>query len=194
MTVEQKGKDVSSMTFTGKDGQKVVMDVGNGKLPADYPKDVPVYDGAKVILSQSASEKNTHNLVLESNDPPEKIAEFYKKGLESNGWKIESTMNMGEMSMFTASKDKRQAVVQVPRGPLVVNPGSVGCPVFGDIPIATQLEYRSPHARYALLTERRGHWQAELLALTYDWDRAAARAMENGFPHWASAYASGAVI
>lgn len=113
MTVEQKGKDVSSMTFTGKDGQKVVMDVGNGKLPADYPKDVPVYDGAKVILSQSASEKNTHNLVLESNDPPEKIAEFYKKGLETNGWKIESTMNMGEMSMFTASKDKRQAVVQV---------------------------------------------------------------------------------
>jgi hypothetical protein len=101
------------MTFTGKDGQKVVMDVGNGKLPADYPKDVPVYDGAKVILSQSASEKNTHNLVLESNDPPEKIAEFYKKGLESNGWKIESTMNMGEMSMFTATKDKRQAVVQV---------------------------------------------------------------------------------
>src|SRR5882724_11351513 len=79
VTLEQKDKDVSSMTFTGKDGQKVVMDVGNGKVPADYPKDVPVYDGAKVILSQSASEKNTHNLVPESNDPPEKISEFYKK-------------------------------------------------------------------------------------------------------------------
>ena len=42
-----------------------------------------------------------------------KIAEFYKKGLESNGWKIEGAMNMGEMNMFTAAKDKRQAVVQV---------------------------------------------------------------------------------
>jgi hypothetical protein len=113
MTVEQKGKDVSSMTFTGKDGQKVVMDVGGGKIPGDYPKDVPVYDGAKVILSQSASEKNAHNLVLESNDPAEKIAGFYKTGLESNGWKIEGNMNMGEMSMFTAAKDKRQVVVQV---------------------------------------------------------------------------------
>ena len=113
MTVEQKGKDVSSMTFTGKDGQKVVMDMGGGKVPADYPKDVPVYDGAKVILSQSATEKNAHNLVLESNDPADKIADFYNKGLESNGWKIEGAMNVGEMKMFTAVKDKRQAVVQI---------------------------------------------------------------------------------
>jgi hypothetical protein len=113
MTVEQKGKDVSSMTFTGKDGQKVVMDVGGGKVPGDYPKDVPVYDDAKVILSQSTSEKNAQNLVLESNDAAEKIAGFYKKGLESNGWKIEGNMNMGEMSMFTAVKEKRQVVVQV---------------------------------------------------------------------------------
>jgi predicted phosphodiesterase len=87
----------------------------------------------------------------------------------------------------------RQAVVQVLRGSLIVNPGSVGCPVFGDIPTAAQLEYRSPHARYAMLTRRRGRWEAELLVLTYDWDHAAARAMENGFPQWAGAYASGAV-
>jgi hypothetical protein len=113
VTLEQKGKDVSSMTFTGKDGQKVVMDVGGGKVPGDYPKDVPVYDGAKVIMSQSVSEKNARNLVLESNDAAEKIAEFYKKGLESNGWKVEGTVNMGEMNMFTATKDKRQAVVQI---------------------------------------------------------------------------------
>ncbi len=117
MTVEQKGKDVSSMTFTGKDGQKVTMDLGGGaKVPADYPKDVPVYDSAKVIMAQSASEKNMHNLVLESTDPPDKIADFYKKGLESNGWKIEGTMNMADVNMFTAVKDKRQAVVQIGKG------------------------------------------------------------------------------
>jgi hypothetical protein len=111
--VEQKGKDSSSMTFTGKDGQKVVIDSGGGKVPDDYPKDLPVYAGAKVIMSQSATEKNTHNLVLESSDPADKIADYYKKSLESNGWKIEGSMNMGEMNMFTAVKDKRQAIVQV---------------------------------------------------------------------------------
>lgn len=113
VTVEQKDKDASSLTFTGKDGQKVVIDSGGGKVPADYPKDVPVYDGAKVIMAQSANEKNTHNLVLESNDAAGRISDFYKKGLESNGWKIEGTMTMGEMNMVTAVKDNRQAVVQV---------------------------------------------------------------------------------
>ena len=100
------------MTFTGKGGQKIVIDSG-GKVPDDYPKDVPVYSGAKVIVTQSATEKNTRTLVLESNDPFDKIADSYKKGLESNGWKVEGPINMGEMNMFTAVKDKRQAVVQV---------------------------------------------------------------------------------
>ena len=100
----------------------------------------------------------------------------------------------GAAQLVLCGHSHRQALVQVLRGPLVVNPGSVGCPVFADIPISARLEHRSPHARYAVLTERRGHWQAELLALTYDWDRAAARAVETGFPSWASAYASGAVV
>ena len=43
----------------------------------------------------------------------------------------------------------RQSVTQLPGGPLIVNPGSVGCPVFADIPTAPRWEPRSPHARYA---------------------------------------------
>ena len=34
----------------------------------------------------------------------------------------------------------RQSVTQVPGGPLIVNPGSVGCPVFADIPTAPHWE------------------------------------------------------
>jgi hypothetical protein len=117
VTVEKKGPDQSSMTFTGKDGQKVEINTGGGKIPDDFPKDAPVYEGTKVVMSQSANEKNTHTLVLESSDPADKISDFYKKGLESNGWKIDSSMNVAQMSMVTASKDKRQAVVQVMNGP-----------------------------------------------------------------------------
>ncbi|HTM49327.1 MAG TPA: hypothetical protein VL285_11615 [Bryobacteraceae bacterium] len=117
MTVEQKGKDVSSLTFTGKDGQKVTMDVGGGKVPADYPKDLPVYENAKVIMVQSANEKNMRTMVLESQDEVGKIVDFYKQGLESNGWKMEGTMSMGEVNMFTGVKDKRQAVIQIVSSP-----------------------------------------------------------------------------
>ena len=114
VTVEKKGGgEATSMTFTGKNGEKVSLDVNGGKMPDDYPKDMPVYEGTKVVMSQSANEKNTHSLVLESKDPADKIAEYYKKGLESSGWKIEGTMNMGQMNMLTAKKDNRQAVVQI---------------------------------------------------------------------------------
>ncbi len=87
----------------------------------------------------------------------------------------------------------RQSVTQFPGGCLIVNPGTVGCPVFADIPELHQFGPCSPHARYAILTRRNGHWGAELLALEYDWDKASACASANGFPRWAEALAVGAV-
>ncbi len=88
----------------------------------------------------------------------------------------------------------RQSVTQVAGGPLILNPGTVGCPVFADAPGANGLEFRSPHARYAILTRRNGRWGAELFALEYDWDRAASQARATGFANWASALATGAAV
>jgi putative phosphoesterase len=85
------------------------------------------------------------------------------------------------------------SVVLGPGGCLIVNPGSVGCPVFADVPNAQELEYRSPHARYALITQMNRQWRAELIALEYDWDLAAARALQNQRPDWAAALATGKV-
>ena len=87
----------------------------------------------------------------------------------------------------------RQAVVTGPDGCLILNPGSVGCPSFADLPAASSLEHRSPHARYAILTERSGRWGAEMIALDYDWDAAAQQAANLGWPRWASMLATGAV-
>jgi predicted phosphodiesterase len=86
-----------------------------------------------------------------------------------------------------------QQMRQVPRGCLVLNPGSVGCPVFADHPAAAIFELRSPHAYYAILTKRSGRWSAELLALEYDWNSAAKRAADNGRPDWAQGMMEGAV-
>lgn len=87
----------------------------------------------------------------------------------------------------------RQNLTQMSGGPLIINPGSVGCPVFADIPRANCIEPRSPHARYAILTRRGARWSAEFIALDYDWDRAALRARDNGFANWSEALVTGAV-
>jgi predicted phosphodiesterase len=101
--------------------------------------------------------------------------------------------NAAAWSVVLCGHSHRQSVTLGPGGCFILNPGSVGCPVFADISIAASLEYRSPHARYAILTQRNGRWGAELFALEYDWASASARALENGRPDWAMALMSGIV-
>jgi predicted phosphodiesterase len=101
--------------------------------------------------------------------------------------------NAAKASVVLCGHSHRQSVTLGPGGCLILNPGSVGCPVFADISIAANLEHRSPHARYAILTKRNGRWGAELFALEYDWTSASRRALENGRPEWAMALATGVV-
>jgi hypothetical protein len=76
---------------------------------------------------------------------------------------------------------------------LVLNPGSVGCPIFADNPQAHLNNARSIHARYAIATKRNGRWSASLHAIDYDWDAAAAQARKNGQAVWAQSLIEGRV-
>lgn len=80
------------------------------------------------------------------------------------------------------------SMMQLPGGPLVLNPGSVGLTGFrvaqGPQPHISQA--RAPQARYAILTldDARGD-SVDLIALKYDWESAAQRAEANGAAAWA---------
>jgi|SRR5271166_1764364 len=76
--------------------------------------------------------------------------------------------------------------IQLPDGPLILNPGSVGCPSYddpGDDPHVS--ESGSPHARYAVLAIEEHHVSAEMIAIAYDWKAASAQAEKNDRPEWA---------
>ena len=114
--VEESGKaGQSSVTFSGKNGESVTINSEGGKLPDDYPKDVPVAAGAKIVMATSANTADNQgsSLVLEAADSFDKTVTFYKKGLADNGWKIEGTISGENMTMLTAAKDNRQLVVQI---------------------------------------------------------------------------------
>ncbi len=84
--------------------------------------------------------------------------------------------------------------VRLPDGLLVVNPGSVGLPAYDDDqPFPHKMETGSPQARFALLERTTAGWEADLQAVDYDWDRAAAQAEANGWPAWARALRTGFV-
>lgn len=79
-------------------------------------------------------------------------------------------------------------------GRLIVNPGSVGLPAYGDAhPQAHVIETGTPQARYALLTLEPAGWQVDLRAIDYDFEPAAAQAERHGRPDWADALRSGRV-
>ena len=114
--VEESGKaGQSSVTVTGKNGETMTINSEGGKLPDDYPKDVPVASGAKIVMATSANTADNQgsSLVLETADSFDKTVTFYKKGLADNGWKIEGTISGENMTMLTAAKDNRQLVVQI---------------------------------------------------------------------------------
>ena len=80
-------------------------------------------------------------------------------------------------------------------GGMIVNPGSVGLPAYDDIyPVPHRVETGTPHARYAIVDrDAEGGWQAELVAIPYDWEAAARAAEARSRPDWARALRTGRV-
>lgn len=71
-------------------------------------------------------------------------------------------------------------------GRQLFNPGSVGLPAYSwDMPHVHRMELGSTHARYAVLTGAADDLRIELVAVSYDHERAAAQAERNGRMDWA---------
>ena len=80
----------------------------------------------------------------------------------------------------------QQHLIQLPEGPLVLNPGSVGCPSYDDPGNDPHVsEVGSPHARYAMIEIDEQRVTADLISTSYDWKAASARAEKNDRPEWA---------
>ncbi len=110
-----------SMTITGPDGVTTFRSDGSGGIPDDFPTDIFVPPGAKVISSMSYP--GGANLTLESAESSASVIEAYAENMQAKGWKRESLMDMGEMAMVTYSKENRTAslIVQSEGGPTTIN-------------------------------------------------------------------------
>ena len=74
-----------------------------------------------------------------------------------------------------------QRSIRLVDGTFIVNPGSVGWPAYDDdAPLPHKIEAGSPHARYAIVDDASGRWEAEFRAVDYAWDESAAIARANG--------------
>lgn len=100
--------DGESATVTSEDGTATMTAGAAAKIPDDFPKDVPLYEKMKVMAVQQDSASGAFSITAQSQDSVAKIAEFYKKQAESNGWTQASEMSQGAaMHMLGYSKGDR---------------------------------------------------------------------------------------
>ncbi len=105
-TVTQKNGSLE-ITSKGKDGQE--MRVGEDvALPDGFPKDVAVYP--KLTVFALTKDKNgAMSVILKIADPVQQVEAFYKEKLKADGWEIENTMSVGNITMLEVRQGRTQA-------------------------------------------------------------------------------------
>lgn len=83
-------------------------------------------------------------------------------------------------------------LIQLPGGPILFNPGSIGCPAYYDpAEPAHRSEQGSPHARYGIVRVDGEKFGFHSIAVSYDHEAAARRAAEAGRAEWAEGLRTG---
>ncbi|MEM1078872.1 MAG: metallophosphoesterase family protein [Pseudomonadota bacterium] len=82
--------------------------------------------------------------------------------------------------------------VDLPGGRVVLNPGSVGCPAYGDgTPVPHVVQTGTAAACYAVIERRGPAWISSFRHIPYDPSRMIARAAETGHLPWQTRLATG---
>lgn len=106
---DSKGKNVTVKTADGS----VVVSGDAVKLPDDFPKDVPVYPGAKIASAVSAAQSGAsgHMATFQTSDSPEKVTSFYKTKFSTWQVKMEMSSGGGKVLLLQSPDDKRSVTV-----------------------------------------------------------------------------------
>lgn len=103
------------MTFTdSKTGAKV--NIGSGEVPDTFPKDFPLYPGAKVTSSLSGAQTGEGSgfwLTLSTADALDKVSDFYKKELADKGWTTQSSFSANDTTTQGIKKGSWQGSLSV---------------------------------------------------------------------------------
>lgn len=108
--VDINGEKVS---IQSKEGSMDFSAGGDATIPEDFPADVYVDRGAKVLMSM----RNPTGFVLnlQTSEAVEVVAQTYRREMGGQGWAEEGDINMGGQRVLMFKKDDRRASVSVAR-------------------------------------------------------------------------------
>jgi predicted phosphodiesterase len=130
-----------------------------------------------ILACHGTPASDNHYLIEEVSD---------RRLVRANPATIRERLGNVQARVVLCGHSHQQHLIQLPNAPLILNPGSVGCPSYDDPGNDPHVsEAGSPHARYALLAIDEHHVSADMIAIPYDWQAASARAAKNDRPDWA---------
>ncbi|MBI3200534.1 MAG: hypothetical protein HYZ29_03255 [Myxococcales bacterium] len=88
----------------GPDGKESEVQLGEGSsVPADFPKAVPIYPGAKVMSAVTVSQGESHVVTLSTKDSTQQVLDYYKKSFSA--FKTDGELTGGDTTMLNVSND-----------------------------------------------------------------------------------------
>lgn len=94
------------MSFTdNKTGAKI--DIGSGTIPDSFPKDFPIYPGAKVVSAMSGAQQGKSGgfwVTVSTGDTMDKVTTYYKGAFASNGWTEGANFSAGGVTTESVTK------------------------------------------------------------------------------------------
>lgn len=86
-------------------------------LPADFPKDVPVFKGSEVLAVQALA-NNAQNVIFGVGDAEApKVFTFYKDSMKGSGWDVTQEYQGKEQSFLSFKKGKTITNMSVSKDP-----------------------------------------------------------------------------
>jgi hypothetical protein len=124
MTVTAKGEDGKTVSTYSGDGESFTMKtegggpsmtIGKGAtLPDGFPKDIPLYPGVEIQLSSADPGAKTFAVQATSADAVEKVAEYYKTEMKSQGWNEgDGVVQTGTTAMHMLNFDKGESTAMI---------------------------------------------------------------------------------
>lgn len=106
-------QDGQTTVTSQSEGAKSVIGPG-ATVPENFPKDIPVYAGAEILVSAEDVEAKTYMVQARTKDPVETVGAYYKKELAGQGWTESQNVTQttpAPMQMISFTKGERQLTV-----------------------------------------------------------------------------------
>jgi hypothetical protein len=110
---EEDGASASTPRQAELDSSRFPRELPEGveaAIPYNFPSDLPIYPGSAPAQGRGAELDGVAMSAVQliTNDSPQQAYDFYKNKLESDGWTIENSRDVGKNAAISAAKGDRK--------------------------------------------------------------------------------------